>query len=98
KSKDPYYITIYTLVGTRDKLKVHAFNLSEFWTEGSEIRINNKNDKTDAPNNEEAIRRQIKYAEKRKFHNSEHFAYFCRYEKPETPRAKKVGIKRTAVS
>ncbi|KAK9877984.1 hypothetical protein WA026_020198 [Henosepilachna vigintioctopunctata] len=91
KSKDPYYMTIYTLVGPSQKLKVQPFNLLEFWTNDSEIRINNKNDKTNNSNNDDEVRRQIKNAETRKFQNSEHFVYFCRYEKPPLPDAKKIS-------
>lgn len=42
-------------------------------------------DKDKSPNNEDDIRKQIEYALKNKshkWHNNQHFPYFCRYEKP----------------
>lgn len=92
KSKDPHYLTIYTLDATL-KHKVSALNLTEFWTKDTQIRINNKNDKDVAPNAEDLIRKQIKVAEnsKRKFHNTEHFTYYCRYEKGPVQRTKKLS-------
>lgn len=56
----------------------------EFWSKDTKIRINNQNDKKSVPHSEEVIRDQIAYAQanKTKWHNTEHFTYWCRYGPP----------------
>lgn len=74
-------MTIYTITECKGKFKVLPCKLVEFWPEGTCVKINNKCDKTETPLPEETIRNQILAAEnsKRKWHNTEHFAYYCRY-------------------
>ncbi|XP_049819955.1 uncharacterized protein LOC109607967 isoform X2 [Aethina tumida] len=81
KSKNPDHIQIYTVQDVKGKQKVVASTLHEFWPPDTKIRINNKTDKSESPLNEDTIRNQIIYGlnAKRKWHNSEHFTYFCRY-------------------
>lgn len=65
----------------KGKSKVVRMPLLEFWPEEYSLRINNKSDKTEKPLLELQIRNQIQCAEygRRKWHNKEHFTYFCRY-------------------
>lgn len=86
KSKNAEYLTIYTITETKGKFKVLPCKLDEFWPENTQVRINNKSDKSQTPLNEEMIRNQISAVEnsRRKWHNTEHFAYFCRYGPPMT--------------
>lgn len=92
KSKNPNYLTIYTIQETKGKFKVVACKLSEFWPEKTKVRINNKCDRTETPLAEDVIKNQIDVAEtKKKWHNSEHFAYFCRYGPVEILRMRKVS-------
>lgn len=84
KSKNPEYLKIYTLEDNgKSRPKVLNYSLMEFWPKegGPKIRINNKCDRTDTPLTERVIRQQILFAlnARRKWHNSEHFTYFCRY-------------------
>ncbi|XP_044269535.1 uncharacterized protein LOC123014462 [Tribolium madens] len=81
KSKNPEYLTIYTITENKGKFKVLPCKLVEFWPEGTCVKINNKCDKTETPLPEDTVRNQILAAEnsKRKWHNTEHFAYYCRY-------------------
>lgn len=83
KSKDPDYLTVYSLVSNRKKNEIQGLKLMEFWTEGAKLKINNQADQTTTPLAEDEIRSQILYAEssKKKWHNSEHFTYWCRYTK-----------------
>lgn len=55
--------------------------LLEFWTTDTKIRINNQHDKNNVPHKDEIIRDQVAYAQsnKTKWHNTEHFTYWCRY-------------------
>lgn len=71
--------------------KVQSCNLLNFWVKGAQIRINNQSDQITNPNNEEIIKNQIVYAQnnKHKWHNSEHFTYWCRYGTPINYRKKK---------
>lgn len=69
----------------KEKYKVKMLGLMEFWTETSNIRINNHDDKNKPANYEQEIHKQIQSAAKNKhmnWHNSQHFAYWCRYTKP----------------
>ncbi|XP_022920916.1 uncharacterized protein [Onthophagus taurus] len=90
KSKQPEHIHIYSLREHRGTLKMHHFTVEEFWPEGTLLKINNFSDKSETPHSEDVIKKQITSAEKTKmkWHNTEHFAYFCRYGQPETPRSK----------
>ncbi|CAH0548040.1 unnamed protein product [Brassicogethes aeneus] len=94
KSKNPEHIKIVTLLDVKGKPKVSEQNLEDFWPEETNLRINNKNDKTESPLTEECIRNQVSFAltVSRKWHNSEHLAYFCRYGPVET---RKVYLKWT---
>lgn len=68
-------------------------HLNEFWLPEHEIKINNLNDKEKTPNNEEDIRKQVEAALKNKnlkWHNSQHFPYWCRYDKPTLGRIQQV--------
>ena len=84
KSKNPEYITVCTVILHKDNYKFHKCDLLTFWEEGSSLKINNQSDQTNNPNNEDMIRNQVNYAEnhKRKWENSEHFTYWCRYGEP----------------
>ncbi|XP_049946595.1 uncharacterized protein LOC126440350 [Schistocerca serialis cubense] len=56
--------------------------LENFWTEGSQIRINNSSDKTHQHHSEEEVVQRVEHAlqhKSRKWHNSEHFAFWCRH-------------------
>ncbi|RZC05016.1 uncharacterized protein BDFB_008013, partial [Asbolus verrucosus] len=81
KSKNPEYLTVYTVTENKGKFKVLPLKLVEFWADDTQLRINNKSDKTETPLTEDVVRNQILAAEgsKRKWHNTEHFAYYCRY-------------------
>lgn len=63
---------------------MQSCSLLNFWAKGSSLKINNQSDQTNTPNSEEIIRSQIMYAQnnKHKWHNSEHFTYWCRYGTP----------------
>ncbi|XP_045465054.1 uncharacterized protein LOC123674176 [Harmonia axyridis] len=78
KSKDPSHLKIYGLNGET----VQAFNLDEFWTIKTQIKISNSGDRFFATNSIELIITQIKQAEKMKFDRDEHFVCYCRYGKP----------------
>lgn len=85
KSKDINRIYIYTLTDPGEKAKITALKMESFWAPDCDVRINNQQDKEKSPNSEEDIRKQIEYSVKNKtlkWHNSHHFPYFCRYEKP----------------
>lgn len=66
-------------------MKIIGCKLLEFWTQETKLRINNKCDKENTPHGEELIRDQIAYAKenKQKWHNSQHFTYWCRYGPPQ---------------
>lgn len=83
KSKDPEYVMIHTMVTNRKKPEIQGLRLMDFWTQGAKLKINNQADQTTTPLTEDEIRNQISYAEssKKKWHNSEHFSYWCRYTK-----------------
>lgn len=86
KSKDAECLRIYSLgLDAKGKQRVRDYGLLEFWPEGSRLRINNKTDKDSAPHKEDVIRSQIDDAMhfKHKWHNSQHFVYWCRYETPQ---------------
>lgn len=65
--------------------KVVQEKLEKFWVPDSRIRINNKSDRTMSYHNEDEIKQQVSYAlrhqKKQKWHNSEHFAHWCRHGK-----------------
>jgi len=84
KSKNPDYVTIYTVHLHRNNYKVQSCNLLNFWPKGTMIKINNQSDQMNTPNSEEVIRSQVSYAQnnRHKWHNSEHFTYWCRYGTP----------------
>lgn len=74
----------------KDKLKVRRLDLKDFWTEDTNVRINNNDDKTNQANYELDIQKQIQHALKNKnmkWHNSQHFAHWCRYTKPNMKRS-----------
>ncbi|XP_065161921.1 uncharacterized protein l(1)G0469 [Atheta coriaria] len=81
KSKNPEQIKIYALHPHKNNFRVGQFDLLTFWPLGTKLRIYNHCDKTETPHSEDVIRNQIDYAEatKQKWHNSEHFTYWCRY-------------------
>ncbi|XP_021920055.1 uncharacterized protein LOC110830013 [Zootermopsis nevadensis] len=68
-----------------DQGKVVQEKLEKFWVPDSRIRINNKSDQNMPYHSEEEIRQQVTYAlrhqKKQKWHNSEHFAHWCRHGK-----------------
>ncbi|KAF5305896.1 hypothetical protein FQR65_LT18647 [Abscondita terminalis] len=84
KSKNPEYITVYTVNMHKDNYKMQKCDLLTFWEEGSSLKINNQSDQMHPPHSEDVIRNQIAYAEchKQKWENSEHFTYWCRYGEP----------------
>lgn len=85
KSKNKDYLSVYTIVLEKEKYKVKLVSLAEFWTENTNIRINNHDDKNNTPNYETEIQKQIHSAMKNKhlnWHNTQHFAHWCRYTKP----------------
>lgn len=86
KSKNADNLDVYTLDTVKGKLKVVRLPLLDFWPQEQSLRINNKSDKTETPLLETQIRNQIECAEfgRRKWHNDEHFAYYCRYGPAET--------------
>ncbi|XP_018330683.1 uncharacterized protein LOC108740736 [Agrilus planipennis] len=90
KSKNPEYVSIYFLVEHKGSYKVTSKSLLNFWQPGSVIKINNYNDKEEKTNCEETIRNKISYAMKNKlkWHNTEHFVYWCRYLQPKNDRTK----------
>jgi hypothetical protein len=101
KSKNPEYVTIYTVTESKGKFKVLPCKLVEFWPDGTCVRINNKCDKTETPLGEDVVRNQIVAAEgsKRKWHNTEHFAYYCRYGPVATNvRMRKVSLQKRDVA
>lgn len=95
KSKDPQRISIYSLKDCKNVLKVHKYTMCEFWPINTSIRINNHCDKSETPHPEDIIRKHIAHAEKRKlkWHNSEHFTYWCRYAQVDLTRSKHVSIR-----
>lgn len=81
KSKCPEHLSICTLQECKSNFKVATIPLLEFWETNTRIRINNQQDKSNVPHKDEIIRDQIAYAlaNKSKWHNTEHFTYWCRY-------------------
>lgn len=59
--------------------------LLDFWKKETKLKINNYADKENEAHNEEIVRDQIAYAQnnKQKWHNSQHFSYWCRYGPPQ---------------
>ncbi|XP_058813184.1 uncharacterized protein LOC131677400 isoform X1 [Topomyia yanbarensis] len=89
-------IKIYSvkLSDSHKRLKVYSTSVDQLWKQGYRIRINNLCDKTKKPHNEKDILAQIKYATKTKmaFHNSQHFAEFCRYgDRPQDNRKRQIS-------
>lgn len=90
-------IKIYSvkLSDSHKRLKIYNSSLDQLWQQGYQIRINNLQDKTKKAHNEKDIVAQIKYATKTKmaFHNSQHFAEFCRYgDRPQDNRKRQVSV------
>lgn len=90
-------IKIYSvkLSDSSKRLKIYNSSLDQLWTQGYRIRINNLCDKAKKPHSEKDILAQIKYATKSKmaFHNSQHFAEFCRYgDRPQDNRKRQVSV------
>ncbi|XP_055608828.1 uncharacterized protein LOC129756089 isoform X2 [Uranotaenia lowii] len=76
------------------RLKVYSVTLEQLWQQGFHIRINNLCDKSKKAHSEKDILGQIKYATKTKmpFHNSQHFAEFCRYgDRPQDNRKRQIS-------
>lgn len=76
------------------RLKIFTSSLDQLWAQGYRIRINNLCDKAKKPHSEKDILAQIKYATKTKmaFHNSQHFAEFCRYgDRPQDNRKRQIS-------
>uniref|UniRef100_A0A182T1C0 Uncharacterized protein n=1 Tax=Anopheles maculatus TaxID=74869 RepID=A0A182T1C0_9DIPT len=75
-------------------MKVYCVALSNLWQQGHQLRINNVADRTKKAHPEKDILAQIKYASKcqMSFHNSQHFAEFCRYgDRPQDSRKRQVS-------
>lgn len=90
-------IKIYSvkLSDSSKRLKIYNSSLDQLWAQGYRIRINNLCDKAKKPHSEKDILAQIKYASKTKmaFHNSQHFAEFCRYgDRPQDNRKRQVSV------
>lgn len=90
-------IKIYSvkLSDSSKRLKIYNSSLDQLWAQGYRIRINNLCDKAKKPHSEKDILAQIKYATKTKmaFHNSQHFAEFCRYgDRPQDNRKRQVSV------
>ncbi|XP_066997680.1 phospholipase A and acyltransferase 1 [Anabrus simplex] len=85
KSKGPESIVVVSLQppsGKDKSRKVVKEPLHQFWTSGTRIRINNNSDRDHPYHDEIQIRKQIEHALKhtdRKWHNPEHFVYWCRH-------------------
>ncbi|XP_055524352.1 uncharacterized protein LOC129718006 [Wyeomyia smithii] len=89
-------IKIYSvkLSDSHKRLKIYNTSLDKLWQQGYQIRINNLCDKTKKAHNEKDILAQIKFANKTKmtFHNSQHFAEFCRYgDRPQDNRKRQIS-------
>lgn len=89
-------IKIYSvkLSDSHKRLKIYNASLDQLWQQGYQIRINNLCDKAKKAHNEKDILAQIKYATKTKmaFHNSQHFAEFCRYgDRPQDNRKRQIS-------
>lgn len=89
-------IKIYSvkLSDSSKRLKIYNISLDQLWAQGYRIRINNLCDKAKKPHSEKDILAQIKYATKTKmpFHNSQHFAEFCRYgDRPQDNRKRQIS-------
>nr|XP_019537766.1 uncharacterized protein LOC109408850 [Aedes albopictus]XP_029712744.1 uncharacterized protein LOC115253989 [Aedes albopictus] len=89
-------IKIYSvkLSDSHRRLKIYNSSLDQLWQQGYQIRINNLCDKAKKAHNEKDIMAQIKYATKTKmaFHNSQHFAEFCRYgDRPQDNRKRQIS-------
>ncbi|XP_055634829.1 uncharacterized protein LOC129774831 isoform X2 [Toxorhynchites rutilus septentrionalis] len=77
------------------RLKIYNTSLDQLWKQGYRIRINNLYDKSKKAHSEKDILAQVKYATKTKmpFHNSQHFAEFCRYgDRPQDNRKRQVSV------
>uniref|UniRef100_A0A182QD99 Uncharacterized protein n=1 Tax=Anopheles farauti TaxID=69004 RepID=A0A182QD99_9DIPT len=75
-------------------MKVYCITLATLWQQGYQLRINNVADRTKKPHPEKDILAQIKYASKCNmvFHNSQHFAEFCRYgDRPQDSRKRQIS-------
>lgn len=89
-------IKIYSvkLSDSNKRLKIYNTSLDQLWQQGYRIRINNVSDRTKKPHSEKDILSQVKYATKTKmpFHNSQHFAEFCRYgDRPQDNRKRQIS-------
>ncbi|XP_055634820.1 uncharacterized protein LOC129774831 isoform X1 [Toxorhynchites rutilus septentrionalis] len=76
------------------RLKIYNTSLDQLWKQGYRIRINNLYDKSKKAHSEKDILAQVKYATKTKmpFHNSQHFAEFCRYgDRPQDNRKRQIS-------
>lgn len=76
------------------RLKIYNTSLDQLWALGYRIRINNLCDKAKKAHSAKDILAQIKYASKSKmaFHNSQHFAEFCRYgDRPQDNRKRQIS-------
>uniref|UniRef100_A0A8W7PSB4 Uncharacterized protein n=1 Tax=Anopheles coluzzii TaxID=1518534 RepID=A0A8W7PSB4_ANOCL len=75
-------------------MKVYCVTLANLWQQGHQLRINNVADRTKKAHPEKDILAQIKYASKCQmpFHNSQHFAEFCRYgDRPQDSRKRQIS-------
>lgn len=75
-------------------MKVYCITLMNLWQQGFQLRINNVADRTKKAHPEKDILAQIKYAAKCQmvFHNSQHFAEFCRYgDRPQDSRKRQIS-------
>ncbi|XP_037048870.1 uncharacterized protein LOC119083283 [Bradysia coprophila] len=82
KKPKPENVDIYTLKTTERRLKLVKITLAQLWEQGYIVRINNFGDKEKPPHCEKDIKSQVSFAQKAKqelWHNSQHFAYWCRY-------------------
>ncbi|GAB0086525.1 uncharacterized protein DMENIID0001_006080 [Sergentomyia squamirostris] len=82
KKQKPENIEIYSIKNAERHMQVTKTTLPEIWRESAKLRINNFGDKEKMPHFEKDIRNQVLFAQKARqilWHNSKHFAYWCRY-------------------
>lgn len=82
KKPKPESIEIFTIKITERRMKILKMTLPDIWRQGAKLRINNFGDKDKPAHSDKDIRNQVIFAQKAKqmlWHNSKHFAYWCRY-------------------
>lgn len=89
-----YSVKLPDSTSSTKRLKIYNSSLDQLWAQGYRIRINNLCDKAKKAHSAKDILAQIKYATKSKmaFHNSQHFAEFCRYgDRPQDNRKRQIS-------